>query len=93
MHDKSNKVLLDAQYIAGTPEDHIDDPSLFTTAWAAMKASRGQGFDPSRLQPQHLVDRPAPSPEPIDQTLERVGQKARSVIDAKGYRASRRHVA
>jgi hypothetical protein len=93
MQNRSNTVLRDAQKIAETPEDHIDDPTLFTTAWAAMKAARGQGFDPSRLQPQHLVDRPAPSPEPIDLTLERVGQKARALIDAKGYGASRRHVA
>jgi phage major head subunit gpT-like protein len=93
MQDKSNTVLRDAQHIAGSPEDHIDDPALFTTAWAAMKAARGQGFDPLRLRPQHLIDRPTPSPEPIDQTLNRVGETVRSYAAKQGYRVRCRHAA
>jgi hypothetical protein len=93
MNDKSNTVLRDAQHIAGTPEDHIDDPALFTTAWAALKAARGQGFDPKRLRPQHLIDRPAPTPEPIDQTLIRVGETVRSYAGKQGYRVQRQHAA
>ena len=93
MQDKSKTVLRDAQHIAGTPEDHIDDPNLFTTAWAAMKAARGQGFDPRRLRPQHLIDRPEPAPEPIDQTLIRVGETVRCYAEKQGYRVQRRNAA
>ncbi|MDE4303993.1 hypothetical protein PXK30_03600 [Phaeobacter gallaeciensis] len=82
-----------ARQIAGSPEDHLDEIHLFTSAWAAMKAARGQGFNPSRLRAAHLIDSPAPSPEPTQQTLDRVAQKAREIIDAKGYQPKRRHVA
>ncbi|MCD9149012.1 hypothetical protein [Pseudophaeobacter flagellatus] len=93
MQEKPNTVLRNAQHIAGSPEDHIDDPTLFTTAWAAMKAARGQGFDPQRLRPQHLIDRPEPTPEPIDQTLIRVGETVRCYAEKQGYRVQRRHAA
>ncbi|WP_245513811.1 hypothetical protein [Antarcticimicrobium luteum] len=75
----------------GSPEDFVDDPAQFAAAWAAMKAGRGQGFNPARLSPQHLVDRP--EPEPIEQTLLRTGQKIRDVIQEKNIPVRRRHVA
>ena len=39
-----------ARQIAGSPEAHLDEIHLFTSAWAAMKAARGQGFNPARLR-------------------------------------------
>lgn len=77
MQDKLETVLCQAQQIARSPEDHLDTPHLFTTAWATMKAARGQAFDPARLQAAHLVERPAPTPEPTEQVLARTGQKVR----------------
>ena len=82
-----------ARQIAGFPEDHLDEIHVFISAWAAIKAARGQRFDPARLHPQHLIDRPAPAPEPIEQTLDRVGQKTRAIIEAKGYPVRRSHAA
>ena len=93
MQDFKTTVLRDARRIVGSPEDYIDDPAQFAAAWAAMKAGRGQGFDPARLQPRHLVDRPEPAPEPTEQILARAGQKARAVIEAKCLPVRRRHVA
>ncbi|MDE4191259.1 MULTISPECIES: hypothetical protein [Rhodobacterales] len=93
MQDFKNTVLRDARRIVGSPADYIDDPDQFAAAWAAMKAGRGQGFDPARLHPQHLVDRPGPAPEPTEQILARAGQKARAVIEAKSLPIRRRHVA
>ncbi len=80
MQDRLETVLRDAQQIAGSPEDHLDSPHLFTTAWATLKAARGQGFDPARLRAAHLVERPAPTPEQTEQVLERVGHKVRRVM-------------
>ncbi len=40
MQDRLETVLRDAQQIAGSPEDHLDSPHLFTTAWATLKAAR-----------------------------------------------------
>ncbi|TNJ48094.1 hypothetical protein [Phaeobacter sp. B1627] len=77
MQDQPTNMLRHAQQIAGSPEDHLDTPHLFTTAWATMKAARGQAFDPARLQAAHLVERPAPTPEPTEQVLARTGQKVR----------------
>ena len=74
-----------AQRIAGSPEDYLEDPAAFTAAWALLKAARGQRFDPARLRPQHLVDHPAPAPEPTAQTLDRISQKTRKIMSAKGY--------
>ncbi|WP_083101456.1 hypothetical protein [Pseudophaeobacter leonis] len=85
MQNFKSTTLRNARKITGSPEYYIDDPAQFAAAWAALKAGRGQGFDPARLQPQHLVDRPAPTPEPIDQTLDRVGQRVRDLIETKGY--------
>ena len=68
MQDRLETVLRDAQQIAGSP------------AWATLKAARGQGFDPARLRAAHLVERPAPTPEPTEQVLERVGHKVRRVM-------------
>jgi hypothetical protein len=93
MQDFNNTMLRDARLIVGSPENYVDDPTQFATAWAAMKAGRGQGFDPARLHPQHLIDRPAPAPEPIDQTLVRVGEKVREVIASKGYQVQPKHAA
>lgn len=93
MQVKSNAVIRGALGVVASPEDHIDDPSLFTAAWGAMLAARGKGFDPSRLQSRHLIDRPAPAPEPIDQTLDRVGQKVRDIAEAKGYPRRNCHAA
>lgn len=72
-----------ARQIVGSPERYLDNTALFTQAWAAMKAARGQGFDPARLRAAHLIDRPEPAPEPTDQTLARVGAKVRALIAEK----------
>lgn len=80
MQDRLKTVLKDARHIAGSPEDHLETPHLFTTAWATLKAARGQGFDPARLRAAHLIERPAPTPEPTEQVLARVGQKVRRVM-------------
>lgn len=74
----------DARTIAGSPEDFSDDIQLFTSAWAVLKAARGQGFNPSRLQPQHLIDRPAPAPEPTEAVLDRVGSRVRQIMQDRG---------
>ena len=79
------EVVQSARDIASNPDEFLDDTTIFTTAWAALKASRGQGFDPARLRPMHLVVRPEPAPEPSDQTLERTGERIREVIEARGY--------
>ncbi len=88
-----NDITKTARQIAGSPEAHLEEIHLFTSAWAAMKAARGQGFNPARLRAAHLIERPAPTPEPTDQILDRVAQKARQIIDAKGYQPHRRHAA
>jgi hypothetical protein len=88
-----NNIINTARRIVGSPEDHLHDTSLFTAAWATMKAARGQGFDPQRLRPQHLIGHPAPDPEPLDQTLIRVGETVRSYAARQGYRVQRRHAA
>lgn len=82
-----------ARQIVGSPENYLDDTSLFTQAWAAMKAARGQGFDPARLRAAHLIDRPEPAPEPTDQILARVGAKVRQLIAEKNIPAQRRNAA
>lgn len=79
--------------IAGSPEDYLDDTSLFTQAWATMKAARGQRFDPARLRAAHLIDRPEPAPEPTDQTLARVGAKVRALIAEKNIPVPHRDAA
>ena len=93
MQDFTNSVLRDARQIAGSPEHYLDDTTLFTAAWAAMKAARGQGFDPARLRAAHLIDRPEPAPEPTEQTLSRVGAKVRAIIAAKNYQVRGRDAA
>ncbi|WP_065329486.1 hypothetical protein [Tritonibacter mobilis] len=82
-----------ARQIAGSPEDHLDEIHLFTSAWATMKAARGHGFNPARLRPQYLIERPAPTPEPTDMVLDRVGQKVRAIMDEQGIQPHRRHAA
>ncbi|MFC4215118.1 hypothetical protein ACFP4H_04305 [Pseudophaeobacter arcticus] len=82
-----------ARQIVSAPHDYLHDTTLFAAAWATMKAARGQGFDPQRLRPQHLIERPEPSPEPIDQTLIRVGETVRCYAEKQGYRVQRRHAA
>ncbi|KIC30069.1 hypothetical protein [Leisingera sp. ANG-M6] len=89
MQDMNNT----ARQIVGSPEHYLDDTSLFTQAWAAMKAARGQGFDPARLRAAHLIDRPEPAPEPTDQTLARVGAKVRALIAEKNIPVQRRNAA
>lgn len=93
MQDLPKEVIQTARGIASQPEKFLGDTSVFTTAWAALKAERGQSFDPSRLRPQHIVDCPPPTPEPIDQTLDRVGQRVRELIDTKGYSGLPPHAA
>ncbi|MFT6459482.1 hypothetical protein [Pseudophaeobacter arcticus] len=85
MQDLPKEVIQTARGIASHPEDFLSDTTVFTTAWAALKAERGQSFDPSRLRPQHIVDCPPPTPEPIDQTLDRVAERVRDLIATKGY--------
>ena len=93
MQIKSNAVVRGALGVVASPEDHIDDPSLFTAAWGAMLAARGKGFDPTRLQSRHLIDRPAPAPEPVDPVLDRRAQLIRGAIEAGNHTPHRRHVA
>ena len=88
-----NDITQNARQIVSSPEDHLHDTSLFTAAWATMKAARGQGFDPLRLRPQHLIGQPTPAPEPLDQTLNRVGETARQYIAKQGYRVQHRNAA
>jgi hypothetical protein len=88
-----NDITKTARQIVSSPEDHLHDTSLFAAAWATMKAARGQGFDPQRLHPQHLIGHPTPTPEPIDQTLTRVGDTVRSYAAKQGYRLPPRHAA
>lgn len=82
-----------AHQIISAPEDYLHDTTLFAAAWATMKAARGQGFDPQRLRPQHLIGSPAPAPEPLDQTLTRVGETVRSYAAKQGYRLPHRRAA
>ncbi|VCU61595.1 hypothetical protein EPIB2_672 [Tritonibacter mobilis] len=58
-----------------------------------MKAARGEGFNPARLRPQHLIEGPAPSPEPTDMVLERVGNRVREIMHERGIQPHRRHAA
>ncbi len=82
-----------ARQIAGTPEDHLDEIHVFTSAWATMKAARGQGFNPARLRPQHLIERPSPTPEPTDMVLDRVGLRVREIMHDRGILPHGRHAA
>ncbi|CRL10807.1 hypothetical protein NIT7321_01655 [Phaeobacter italicus] len=75
-----------ARQIVGHPQDHLDDTALFTAAWATLKAARGQRFDPARLRAAHLYERPTPPLEPLEQTLDRIARKTRSIAESKGYR-------
>ena len=88
-----NDITKTARQIVSSPEDHLHDTSLFAAAWATMKAARGQGFDPQRLHPQHLIGGPTPAPEPLDQTLTRVGENVRGYAAKQGYKLPRRHAA
>ncbi len=74
-----------ARKIALQPEEYIDDPSQFTTAWAALKAARGQSIDTSRLRAAHLIERPLPASEPteVEKCLQRVAEKTRELIQAR----------
>lgn len=74
-----------ARKIALQPEDYIDDPSQFTTAWAALKAARGQSIETSRLRAAHLIERPLPASEPteIEKCMQRVAVKTRNLIQAR----------
>jgi hypothetical protein len=87
MQDLPKETISSPRTIVSRPEDYLDNPALFTAAWAMMKAARGQAFDPARLRAAHLIDRPEPTPEPndLDQTLGRVGTKTRAIALAKGY--------
>ncbi|MFY1707414.1 hypothetical protein [Tritonibacter scottomollicae] len=82
-----------AQQIASSPEDHLNEIHLFTSAWAAMKAARGQGFNPARLRPQHIIEGPAPSPEPTDMVLDRIGHRVREIMHDRGIQPHRRNAA
>ena len=88
-----NDITKTARQIISPPEDYLHDTTLFAAAWATMKAARGQGFDPQRLRPQHLIGRPSPAPEPLDQTLTRVGETVRSYAAPKGYKLPHRRAA
>lgn len=88
-----NDITQTARQIASAPEDYLHDTTLFAAAWATMKAARGQGFDPQHLRPQHLIGCPAPAPEPLDQTLSRVGETVRSYAVKQGYRLPHRRAA
>jgi hypothetical protein len=88
-----NDIYNTARQIVGSPAEHLHDTRLFTAAWATMKAARGQGVDPQRLRPQHLIGHPAPDPEPLDQTLTRVGETVRNYAAKQGYRVQRCHAA
>ena len=42
MQDLPKEVIQTARGIASHPEDFLSDTTVFTTAWAALKAERGQ---------------------------------------------------
>ena len=88
-----NDITRTARQLVSAPQDYLHDTTLFAAAWATMKAARGQGFDPQRLRPQHLIGRPATAPEPLDQTLTRVGENVRSYAAKQGYRLPHRRAA
>lgn len=85
MSTQQTKNIQMARKIALQPEEYIDDPSQFTTAWAALKAARGQSIDTSRLSAAHLIERPLPAPEPteIEKCMQRVSKKTRELIEAR----------
>lgn len=66
MQDLPKETISSPRTIVSRPEDYLDNPALFTAAWAMMKAARGQAFDPARLRAAHLVEGPGPRPEPTN---------------------------
>ncbi|PCJ05939.1 MAG: hypothetical protein COB16_14385 [Rhodobacteraceae bacterium] len=78
-------IIQTARNVTLQPEDYIDDPVQFTTAWAALKAARGQSIDTSRLHAAHLIERPQPGPGPteIEKCIQRVAVKTRDLIQAR----------
>ncbi|TLP67110.1 hypothetical protein FEE96_07115 [Parasedimentitalea maritima] len=85
MSEKQTQNIHLARKIALRPEEYIDDPSQFTTAWVALKAARGQSIDTSRLRAAHLIERPLPASEPteVEKCLQRVAEKTRELIQAR----------
>ena len=85
MSAQQKKIIQAARKIALQPEEYIDDPSQFTTAWAALKAARGQSIDTSRLRAAHLIECPLPDTEPteVEKRLQRVAEKTRELIQAR----------
>ena len=62
MQDLPKETISSPRTIVSRPEDYLDNPALFTAAWAVLKAARGQAFDPARLRAVHLVSRPDTKP-------------------------------
>ncbi|KAE9627956.1 hypothetical protein [Parasedimentitalea maritima] len=85
MSAQQKKIIQAARKITLQPEEYIDDPSQFTTAWAALKAARGQSIDTSRLRAAHLIECPLPATEPteVEKRLQRVAEKTRELIQAR----------
>jgi len=79
------QVIQSAIEVTSQPELFLDDTALFVTAWATLKADRGQAFDPARLKTAHLIERPEPEPTNLEQRVARAAGKARAIAAAKGY--------
>lgn len=85
MRDLPKQVIRSARDIASMPEQFLEDTSVFAAAWAALKADRGQAFDPARLRAAYLIERPDPEPTNLGQRVARAAGKARAIAAAKGY--------
>lgn len=81
----SKQVVQSARDIASEPELYLDDTSIFCAAWAALKAAKGQSFDPARLRAAHLIEGPEPEPTNLERRVARAAGKARAIAAAKGY--------
>lgn len=66
----------DAAAILSTPEEHCGMPTVFQTAWAELKAQRGQ-----TIHPQHMTG-PMHNIQPARSIIETV----REIAARKGYR-------
>ncbi|WP_044026772.1 hypothetical protein [Ruegeria sp. TM1040] len=74
-----NDLTKSAFRILSTPEDHSETPEVFQTAWAELKAQRGQDMRTSNL-PGSLHDvRPSRS----------IIETVREIAHRKGYKLAR----
>lgn len=85
MSAQQKMIIETARNVALQPEEYTDDPAQFTTAWAALKAARGQSINTSRLRAAHLIERRLPTTEPteIEKCMQRVAAKTRNLIQGR----------